>query len=110
MTEHVNDAMRREIIKLLPDLLKKALESYSSFMTKQLSDEKTTDDSKNFKSHHDACKAALAHIQLLIKLANWAEPGHANTDHPDHSVLATMVSKAESEIRSYDEKAGQGTF
>ncbi len=37
------------------------------------------DDAKGFAAHHAACKAALAHADLLVRLLKWAEGGAVPT-------------------------------
>lgn len=61
-------AMRGRIAADLPAAFETALKSYHAFY-----DQTPTDDAKSFNAHHTACKAAIAHLQLLIKLAAWVE-------------------------------------
>ncbi len=64
----ITDNMKQQVSKFLPDALEKAMASYSDF----LKQEKSANDeaSKNFEHHHKACKAGMAHIELLMKLAD----------------------------------------
>lgn len=87
---------REEIAKALPCALKTALKSYKNFMA----DEKT-EDASTFKSHHDACKAAVAHIQLLTKLVEWVEA--AKEEIADHTIMEQLIESAQ-EIKAYDGK------
>ena len=49
----------------LPDALSNALESYQRFSGAALEHKKT----KDFLDHHKACKVAIAHVELLLKLS-----------------------------------------
>lgn len=48
--------------------IKRACESYNGFMVADF----ITAESKKFTEHQSAGKAAAAHIQLLLKLTQWA--------------------------------------
>lgn len=71
--------MRERIANFLPRALETALLSYHEFSEEQATAPDTGDETakeekvKSFKAHHDACKVAIAHIELLVKLARWAD-------------------------------------
>lgn len=61
----LEDTTKARIASFLPGLLQKALESYEIFATHDTPEL----EAKAFAAHHTACKVAIAHIALLIKLA-----------------------------------------
>lgn len=66
--EHFETATRKQVAEILPSILHKTLMDYESFV-------QTGDDEKNtaaFVKKQTACKTAIAHITLLLKLAKWA--------------------------------------
>lgn len=65
---HIEHETREAIAAFLPDAIAAALQSYSNFLEEQATDDKQT-NSAQFKLHHDACKVAVAHIELLLKLS-----------------------------------------
>ncbi len=67
--------MREKIARNLPAAFDAAITSYNEFFNQT-----PTDDAKAFSAHHGACKAAIAHMQLLIKLADWVENDAADED------------------------------
>lgn len=67
--------MRATIAHSLPAAFDAAIQSYQEFYG-----QKTPDDAKAFSAHHSACKAAIAHLQLLIKLAAWVEEDANDVD------------------------------
>ena len=67
--------MRTKIAHHLPAAFEAAIESYKSFYS-----DTPTDDAKSFSAHHSACKAAIAHLQLLIKLSDWVEADTSEDD------------------------------
>lgn len=92
----IEEKTRQQIARFLPDALAKALSSYHSFMDKNQPSE---NDAKEFSQHHTACKAAIAHIELLIKLAQWAHlPDARAEDHNHQIVLAAMLQEAQTEL------------
>lgn len=65
----IEDKTRESIAAFLPDILDKALVSYAAFAESDM----PGTEAKDFTAHHNACKVAIAHIELLIKLARWAD-------------------------------------
>lgn len=67
--------------------IERAIASYHAFAK----DEPQSTDPKEFAAHHAACKAALAHLDLLLKIARITEtPAPGTGDTPDDR-LATLA-------------------
>lgn len=66
---------RAHIEQALPDAIETAIESYRTFMRQD-----NSDTPKMFGDHHNACKAAIAHIELLLKLAKWVDLESTHND------------------------------
>ncbi len=98
MKDKIEEHTRRQIEAFLPDAIYRALISYQQF-----SEQEAPDEAKEFTAHHNACKVAIAHIELLIKLARWADlPGDDdNGNHSEKAMLKTMVATAEQELEKY---------
>lgn len=60
--------IRAECRAELPDRIKAALDEYRRFVA-----EPPPDDAKGFAAWQAAAKAALSHVEVLAKLARWAE-------------------------------------
>jgi len=60
--------VRNQLSAALPSLIQSTTQSYEVF-----SNADVPEDAKGFSAHHAACKAALSHVELLTKLARWAE-------------------------------------
>lgn len=107
----LESGMRERVSKFLPRALETALLSYHEFSEEQATAPENTEEigkdekAKNFKAHHDACKVALAHIELLLKLARLADLPDPNGE--DDKARAHMVSLIESAQRELNEKRGQ---
>ena len=84
----------------MPDAIESALLSYEKFSF----DHSTNNESlcsKGFKAHHDACKVAIAHIELLIKLAKWADlPDPKLEDEDKNRMLQAIIEKGHAELDS----------
>ncbi len=89
----IEEDMRLHISEALPAALITAMESYQFFLEREIPDE-----AKEFKAHHEACKVAIAHIELLIKLAQWADL-IKDDDQEDHKFLRMMIENANAEIQ-----------
>lgn len=99
MTENVNEETRKRIAGFLPDALDIALQSYHSFLRSDI-----PPDAKGFSAHHSACKIAIAHIELLLKLAKWAHLPDDNVVGEDQQRrLVTILEDAQAEYNAYCE-------
>lgn len=100
----IEHTTREAVAKFLPDAIAAALMSYSDFLEEAAtnSDEQ---DPKEFKAHHDACKMAIAHIQLLIKLAEWADLSNPDGggDLDMMALMSQALEKAQEEVRGFEE-------
>lgn len=96
MTEK-EGGMRASVTEFLPDALSKALNSYQDFSEREYENEKP----KAFKEHHDSCKAAISHVELLLKLAEKFDVLGSETF--DDNALAVMIESARSEVGKYKE-------
>lgn len=62
------DSLRRQLQAALPVRIRAALDGYDRFAA-----DEPPADAKGFAAWHAAAKAALAHVEVLVKLARWAE-------------------------------------
>jgi hypothetical protein len=85
---HIGDA--------LPDAIERAIESYRVFMRQD-----NSDTPKMFGDHHNACKAAIAHIELLLKLARWVD---LSNQADDQDRVNGLLKDAENELNKTREK------
>lgn len=100
MNSKIEENTRAQIASFLPDVLTSALLSYQQFMEQDVSKK-----ASEFKDYHNACKVAIAHIELLIKLAKWADlPGSKASGGDGNEVLLAMMATAESELKKHHEK------
>lgn len=64
-------ATRAEIARRLPPLLDRALAVYADFAAAP----PPADEAKAFAAYQASCRAALGHVLLLVRLAEWARAG-----------------------------------
>ncbi len=84
---------RKQIAHFLPKAMKNAISSYREFSKQEFK------DTKEFKDHHGACKVALAHIELLLKLAKLADLPDSEFDNQnEHNVLLGLIETAQGEL------------
>jgi len=97
----IKDDTRQRIAEFLPGAIAAALKSYRDFLhagPADLEDGQEGDPAKHFKNHHDACKVAIAHIELLIKLGKAVEAHAEDLEYAKRQQLHEMVEKAQKEI------------
>ncbi len=88
---------KQQIASFLPQAIEKSLCSYHLFMEQDV-----PDDAKGFSAHHSAAKVAIAHIELLLKLAHWAKlPDENTSDARNSGELAAMIVQARAELHAY---------
>lgn len=68
------DDLKGALAARLPERAAAAVAAYDAFSATA-----APDDAKGFAAHHAACKAALAHVEVLVKLLRWAAPPVAAT-------------------------------
>jgi hypothetical protein len=88
---------RDDIARFLPEALEKAFQSYHHFMGQDV-----PEDAKGFGAHHTAAKVAIAHIELLMKLAALANL----TDADDHPELQDIIQHAQDEYNKIATEQG----
>lgn len=91
----LEDNMRAKIAEQLPDAIDCALRSYRDFYAQE-----TGGDAKAFSAHHTACKTAIAHIELLLKLAAWVHLPREDAD--SDAGLAVLLRSAQEELERYN--------
>lgn len=95
----IESRTRDDIAAFLPKAIRSALQSYQGFSEEQSTNPKQS-DAKNFKDHHDACKVAIAHIELLIKLAQWADlPPPELDDENAQAKMQMLIECANTELK-----------
>ena len=65
MSQNIEEGMRQRVAEFLPDAIGNTLESYKDFLER----DEQSEQPKEFSAHHSACKVAIAHLELLLKLA-----------------------------------------
>lgn len=88
-------AFRSDVLTELPALLERALAGYGRFAAGM-----PPADTKGFVAYQTACRAALSHIHLLVKLAHWARPGAIDSGPAatDADQLDRLVREAEATL------------
>lgn len=94
----IEHSTREQIAEFLPEAIMLAVGSYRAHMGKEIHEDK-------FESHHKHAKVAISHIELLIKLAKWADlPDTTVIGDAEANYLQGLMSKAEAEIDAYEEE------
>ena len=87
---------RRELRHVLPDAIEQALCDYAGFAHLE-DDESAPSEARVFSQYHAACKAALQHLEALLKLAKWVNEDDkplAQVDGDDQADLRRMMAEA----------------
>jgi len=95
-------ALKMEMEQHLPSLIVRALGHYRVF-----SGQTPPTDAKGFSAHFSACKAALGHLESLIKLAGWAEAesnaNDASGNGEESDEMARLLKEARAAVGDMDE-------
>lgn len=97
--------MNEKMIDVLPNALIKALSTYEEFLEKTDPKQKLSCD---YQEHQMACKAALAHIDLLIKLADRLKVLSGPDEQDRIDQLEDFVADALSEIENRKNRKSEG--
>lgn len=94
----IENGMRTRIAEFLPCALGSAIKSYRNFCDDMVV-EGDPKEPKKFKEHHDACKIALAHIELLLKLAKIADLPDSDFENEDQQrLLQGLIEQGKAEL------------
>ncbi len=102
----IEHSTREQIAEFLPEAIKLAVNSYREFMlTEENLDENANIIKRQFAVHHKEAKIAISHIELLIKLAKWADlPDKAVIGDAEAVYLQGLMATAEAEIEAYEQE------
>lgn len=78
--------LRARLARELPGRIQAALTAYEAFAGAD-----PPADAKAFAAHHAACKAALAHADMLVRLLKWAEGAAAGPEDRGDDVAALLA-------------------
>lgn len=95
----LDELTRGKIAACLPEAIDQAIRSYRLYTAKEPETGPT-----GFGAYHTACKAAIAHLQLLLKLAAWADVPATG----EQTALAALMADAEGELARYRAEAEGG--
>lgn len=82
------DDLKGSLAARLPERAAAAVAAYDAFSATP-----APDDAKGFAAHHAACKAALGHAEMLVKLLKWSEGEAAPAEGADGD-LGTLLARA----------------
>lgn len=91
-TISIKNLSKEQVREFLPDAIQKAFDSYCEFMGQKID----TSKAKLFSDHHNACKVAIAHVNLLLKLADWAD-----MDVRQMNIDPAILSRAQADYAAY---------
>ena len=95
--ESLKNLPREQLAEFLPEALRKAITSYHKHASRSI-----TGKPDEFGNMHKDLKAAVAHIELLVKLAELAElPDKAAADQNTQAMLAGWLEKANEDITGF---------
>lgn len=92
------ETMKQALAATLPQRLAAVMEGYDCFTAQP-----PPEDAKGFAAHHAAAKAALAHLDLLVKLVRWCN-GEAKPADGTAALLAQARQALRDETDDDDEE------
>lgn len=108
MTDSIMAQARQELMAALPTAIQRALASYTAFASSEAAG--THDDPKTYAAHHAGLKAALAHLEALLKLGRliMAEDQQLSDriEEPEAGAdtLPSLIERAQATLRLLDQE------
>ncbi|OAN50152.1 hypothetical protein A6A04_01710 [Paramagnetospirillum marisnigri] len=90
--------LRQKLAISLPGRIQAAVAGYEIFVASE-----PPVEAKGFAAWHAAAKSALAHVDLLVKLARWAEGGDEAEDADGNGGIDRMLSQARAALDALDD-------
>jgi hypothetical protein len=106
----IENQTRQQIAEFLPEAIELTVTSYKKFMRdgpkEKTENSRRTGSENAFTDHHKSAKIAISHIELLIKLAKWADlPDQEIIGEKGAEYLQSLMVKAEAEIDAYEDES-----
>jgi len=92
--------LRAELTEALRDAIDQLFASYTRFAS-----DPPNGDAKKFSDHHAACRSALVHLDLLMKIAKLAG---ADSSSADNTATRRLIRNARRAIARAEEGAEEG--
>lgn len=96
------EALQRQVRGTLPERMRAALAGYDRFTA-----EEPPADAKGFAAWHAAAKAALVHVEVLVKLMRWAE-GRGETEAEPADGLDHLLDQARHALDQLEDPLDEG--
>ena len=90
-------SLKQELNAFLPSRICEVMNSYDAFAASDI-----PADAKGFAAYHGACKAALAHVEVLLKIAKWSEES-ASEQNPSGGI-AELLAEAKEALNSMEDE------
>lgn len=104
MTAQDLSAARDRLRRTLPETLHAALDAYDAFAARPV-----PDDAKEFGAWQGGCKAALGHVELLLKLGARVGLALSTPETPaEDATLSGLLARARQAMAEEDGAAGLG--
>jgi hypothetical protein len=98
----IEENVHMQMKEFLPYVLAHALENYTKLVEDNQRKEDGTADVKALKTHQDACKVAIAHIELLTKLIMTTQNVTSNeAGDPVQKALENIFGAAKSDTEHF---------
>ncbi len=78
----------------IPSMIEETVSCYKNFVAANGQEDHNP---KSFRDYHVACRSALAHLEQLIKLSNWAEAEEAPSTGADENV-GRLIARAQAAL------------
>jgi hypothetical protein len=104
MTDKIEAATRKQVAELMPTIINKVIGGYQNLINAGV---EKFQDTKNHKAYYESCKGAVMHLQVLLKLAEWAEitPEKSGLSQKAlDDVITTLNSQMQAQTAAYDDE------
>lgn len=101
MPDKTDKQSLEQIAESLPEAMRTAFKKYTEFAAEN------HEDAADFKKRQEACKIAVAHIDLLFKLAKSNGLMREEKDIEAQDDVAEMIEGALAEIAEYEREKGE---
>jgi hypothetical protein len=97
MSDEISDLSSFPMLQTLSAALARVTGAYDEFCSRL-----SPDNAKDFIAHHNACKAALAHLGAIIKLHNLWQKNERNSNTDNNGELESLLRQARSVLLATD--------
>lgn len=91
--------IQNQVLEFLPNAINRVIQTYNDFVIQE-----TNLQAKEFSSHHTACKAAISHLESLLKVLKNTSLDISEIEETHQTDISLLIQKAKQDLKLYADR------